>query len=65
MYFTEIDGDLQKGDLIKIHKGIAIGNFMLKQNTFAVYLYEHQEYYVKVLIDGKIKIISKILISAV
>ena len=65
MYFSDIDKDLKKGDLIKIHRGVSIGNFMLNENMFAIYLLEYKNYYVKVLYEGKVEILSKVLISGV
>lgn len=65
MYFSDIDKDLKKGDLIEIHRGVSVGNFMLNENTFAIYLFEYKNYYVKVLYEGKIETLSKVLISGI
>jgi hypothetical protein len=65
MYFSDIGIRLKKGDLILINQGILIDRYMATSPTYAIYYSEYKEYYVKVFLNGKIKTLSKVLISTI
>ena len=69
MYFKDLT-NIQKGDLVEIHAGIGVNNFFLESPSFGVYISEsandHNDYYyVKILCNGKIQILNKILITRI